>query len=469
MKARSDQDLSNRQRGQFVRVKQVAHLNPNRSEATSLLRSSPVTFLPMEAIGTDGRARYDQPVEAAQVWQGFTYFRRGDILLAKITPCFENGKTALLDSMPTDVGFGSTEFHVLRPRSEIDPAFLHLVVRTAEFRHAGEDHMVGAAGQQRVPTDFVANYQFPLPPLDEQRAIGRFLDRKSRRIARFIRSRQRMIALLNEQKQAIIHQAVTRGLDPDVPLKPSSIDWLGDIPAHWEVRRLKSAFSEFDVRSVDGHETLLSLRMLRGLVPHNEVSDKRIESSALTNYKIVKSGHLVMNRMRAATGLFAIAHQEGLVSPDYATFQIADRVSPGYFLRMFKLPSLMHEFRQRSSGLGTGSSGFLRLYSDDFGNIAAPFPPTSEQEAISQSVNSLTWEAEQRVAKLYREIDLIREYRTRLIADVVSGKLDIRDHPDAAEDAPDDLDDTDALDGILAGDVPIGDGADDEPVDEAAG
>jgi len=120
----------------------------------------------------------------------------------------------------------------------------------------------------------IVKTRIALPPLDEQRAIARFLDRKSRRIARFIRARQRMIALLNEQKQAIIHQAVTRGLDPDVPLKPSSIDWLGDIPAHWAVKRAGYVLRKIDQRSPAGAETHLSMSQKLGLLPAKDLDQK---------------------------------------------------------------------------------------------------------------------------------------------------------------------------------------------------
>ena len=224
-----------------VCLKQVAQVGPSKSEARGLLEANtPVAFLPMERVGTDGRVTAREMRPISEVWNGFTYFRRSDVLIAKITPCFENGKGTCLATLPTDVGFGSTEFIVLRAGPLITPEFLYRVSTLSEFRALGADAMTGAAGQQRVPPDFVKGFVCGLPPLPEQSAIVRFLDHFDHRINRLIRAKQKLIKLLEEQKQAIIHRAVTRGLDPNVRLKPSGIDWLGDVQEHWEILPLKS-------------------------------------------------------------------------------------------------------------------------------------------------------------------------------------------------------------------------------------
>lgn len=157
--------------------------------------------------------------------------QRGDVIFSMVRPYLR----AMYRFADDTTEIVSTGFAVLRPGSEIDSGFLFYSVLNEQFIEDINSVAVGA-GYPAVDPSVLANQLIALPPLDEQRAIARFLDRKSRRIARFIRARQRMIALLNEQKQAIIHQAVTRGLDPDIPLKPSGIDWLGDIPAHWSLR-----------------------------------------------------------------------------------------------------------------------------------------------------------------------------------------------------------------------------------------
>lgn len=147
------------------RLKHAAMLNPSRTESrNSLMPDTAITFLPMERVWPDRRIDSQEVLPAFRIWNGFTYFRRNDVLVAKITPCFENGKGAYLHSLPTEVGFGSTEFHVLRTKSFVLPQFLYLPTKTSEFRKLGADAMTGAAGQQRVPLSFIANYSIPLPP-----------------------------------------------------------------------------------------------------------------------------------------------------------------------------------------------------------------------------------------------------------------------------------------------------------------
>lgn len=278
-----------------------------------------------------------------------------------------------------------------------------------------------------IPPPVLLGQKTPLPPAPEQAAIVRFLDHADRKIRLYIRAKQKLIKLLEEQKHAIIHRAVTRGLDSTVRLKPSGVEWLGDIPEHWEAKRAKMLFHEVDHRTTTGTEELLSLRMYQGLVPHREVSTVPISADALVGFKKVRLGQLVMNRMRAAIGMFGIANRAGLVSPDYAVLEPIDTQVLEYFLRLFKTSAAGGIFRIESKGLGTGSAGFMRLYTDRFGMIKLPVPPVDEQQQIVQEIGDGIAEIERTGDRLKREIELLDEYRTRLIADVVTGMLDVRE------------------------------------------
>ena len=154
-----------------------------------------------------------------------------------------------------------------------------------------------------------------------------------------------------------------------------------------------------------------------------------------------------MNRMRAATGLFAVAESEGLVSPDYATLDPQPGVDPHYYLLLFKAPAMRTEFRRESKGLGTGEAGFLRLYTDRFGILTAPWPPLEEQQAIVIFVTKSQSEIDVTAATVRREIDLLLEYQRRLVSDVVTGKLDVRE---AALSLPDQSDESEPTDEFAA-------------------
>lgn len=159
-----------------VALSSVAELNPRQPQG--LDPSGEATFLPMSSVSEDGRILRQERRSVGEVRKGFTYFERGDLVVAKITPCFENGKAALLDSLECPMGFGSTEFHVIRPDEQVlDAKYLYYLIRSPRFKFLGENAMTGAAGQKRVPAEFLAKYEIPLLPLTEQKRIAAILDK----------------------------------------------------------------------------------------------------------------------------------------------------------------------------------------------------------------------------------------------------------------------------------------------------
>lgn len=226
---------------EVTRLRFAATINPSKTEVARLDPATDVSFLPMEAIGEDGTIELDRQRALSEVQSGYTYFRNGDVVVAKITPCFENGKGAVAARLANGIGFGTTELIVARPvAGMMDSRFLDYLFRSREFRALGEAQMYGAGGQKRVPDSFVRDFAAGLPPFHEQRAVAAFLDHETSKIDTLIAEQQRLIELLKEKRQAIISHAVTRGLDPDAPMKPSGVEWLGDVPAHWRVERMKT-------------------------------------------------------------------------------------------------------------------------------------------------------------------------------------------------------------------------------------
>jgi len=196
------------------RLRQVVVMKPSKSESVDVLRKDgEVTFLPMERVGTSGIIDSSETVSATSVWNGFTYFRRGDVIVAKITPCFENGKGAFLDALPTEVGFGSTEFHVVRPGPRLLGAYLRLITSSSQFLESGTNTMTGSAGQQRVPTDFVKNYMIVLPSVEEQRSILESVNGDASRINAVVSRLNREIELLREYRTRLVADVVTGKLD----------------------------------------------------------------------------------------------------------------------------------------------------------------------------------------------------------------------------------------------------------------
>lgn len=159
----------------IARLDAVCEINPRMPKG--LADDAAVSFLPMAAVSEDGRIDFEEQREAGEVKKGYTYFERGDVLVAKITPCFENGKATRTEALANPAGFGSTEFHVLRAGREIDSSYLFHLIWNSKFREVGANNMTGSAGQKRVPADFLKRLEIPLPPLDEQRRIAAILDK----------------------------------------------------------------------------------------------------------------------------------------------------------------------------------------------------------------------------------------------------------------------------------------------------
>jgi len=326
-------------------------------------------------------------------------------------------------------GIISPAYVVMRLRNADDlPRYFHHLYRTPQFAKEAERWSYGITSDMWSlrPEHFRMIYT-PEPPSDEQDGIVRFLDWANGRLDRAIRGKRKVIALLNEQKQSIIHRAVTRGLDSSVPLKPSGIPWLGDIPRHWDTIRIKYLLREVDERSTTGSEPLLSMRMHHGLVLFAEHFNRPPQAATLVGFKIVRPGQFVVNRMQAGNGVIFASTLTGLVSPDYAVFDPIGDADVEFLGELFRSRNVRAKFRAESKGLGTGTSGFLRLYNDRLGAIHVALPPSEEQREILTRLSIELSGVNTAISRREREIDLLREYRTRLVADVVTGKLDVRE------------------------------------------
>ena len=233
--------------------------------------------------------------------------------LAKVTRAYQNGVC---------VG----EFLVLRPRdANLIPSYLEQLLRSKPVVDAIDASTFGAK-MPRADWQFIGGMMQCLPPHPEQTAIARFLDYADRRIRRYIRAKRKLITLLEEQKQAVIHQAATGQIDvrtgqPYSAYKPSGVEWLGDVPEHWEVRPAKWYFREKDERSETGSEELLSVSHISGVTPRSEKNVTMFKAESNVGYKRCSPGDLVVNTMWAWMAALGVARQAGIVSPSYAVYR----------------------------------------------------------------------------------------------------------------------------------------------------
>jgi type I restriction enzyme, S subunit len=373
-------------------------------------------------------------------------FRPGDVLFGKLRPYL--AKVTRLQSGGVCVG----ELFVLRPHdTSLRSDFLEKQLRAKHIIDVVSSSTFGAK-MPRADWQFLGNMPLTFPPPDEQAAVVRFLDWANGRLERAIRAKRKVIALLNEQKQAIVHHVVTRGLDPSVPLKPSGILWLGEIPEHWEVRRAKYIYREVDERSVDGSEELLSVSHITGVTPRSQKNITMFKAASYAGHKLCRPGDLVVNTMWAWMGALGVSTHAGIISPAYAVYRPhrPDGIAGAYMDGLLRSRPYVSNIICRSTGL-RGSR--LRLYPEEFLRLPIIQPPADEQQLIVQAIQGETSDLNNTIGRLEREIELLREYRTRLVTDVVTGKLDVREAaaqlpeeaaPDVADNDTELIDDTES-------------------------
>ena len=310
-------------------------------------------------------------------------------------------------------------------------------------------------GIQNIDSSSYLGEAVAFAPLPEQTAIVRYLGHVDRRIQRYIRAKRKLIGLLEEEKQAIINRTVTRGLDPNVRLKPSGVDWLGDVPEHWEVTALRHRYSQslgkmLDTKRIVGDHLLPYLRNTDVQWDHINVEDlptMDIPPSQYDRYTVLQGDLLVCEGGEVG--------RSGLWSGELTMcgFQKAlHRLRPTSAQK--DMPRFMY-YALRAAVKGHAfSDGHVstigHLTGDKLRAHRFPFPPLVEQIALVEYLDSVTDDVAAAVARARRQIDLVQEYRTRLIADVVTGKLDVRE---AAEQMPDEVDDENPIDGggLLSG------------------
>ena len=236
--------------------------------------------------------------------------------------------------------------------------------------------------------------------------------------------RERELQTLNELKQAEIASVVTRGLNPDVPMKDSGIPWIGQIPSHWETMRIRGLFKESDEKTVDESGTLLSLSQYSGITRKADAGKTGMfEAESTIGYKIVHPGQFVMNIMLAWNGSYAVSDLEGIISPAYCVFDFRLDCNKKYYDYLLRTKAYCGAFKTQSRGI---IDSRLRLYPYKFYAFKTLVPPIEEQNAIVEYIESKTNKIDTMIEALKVEIDRLTEYKQRLISDVVTGQIDVR-------------------------------------------
>ena len=340
-------------------------------------------------------------------------------------------------AVPSMEGIVSPDYAVFEPIEKCNLGFYERLFKTPEMVGQFAQHSKGiGTGFNRLYTESFGAIFAVTPPLPEQRAIARYLDYMDRRIQRYIKAKERLIELLEEQKRAVINKAVTRGLDPDAALKPSGVEWLGDIPAHWEARRLHTIAS-VTPSNVDKHinddETPIHLCNYVDVYKNDEITRDlpfmaaTAKTEEIEKFQLKKHDVLITKDSETwddigVPTLVADSVPDVICGYHLAVLKPKESMLGGFLAWSIRSDPVAYQFHVVAKGVtryGISRSGLQ--------SVRVPVPPIEEQQSIFDYVKSSAKDVESSVATAKRQIELISEYRTRLIADVVTGKLDVRD------------------------------------------
>lgn len=347
---------------------------------------------------------------------GYQGIRKGDLVIHQMDAFA--GAIGVSDAD----GKGTSVYHCCTPKGEYLTYYYAHVIR--EMALKGYIQSLYRGIRERS-SDFnyvtFGNCLLPVPSPSEQRQIVAYLDYKSNKMNERICQRERELQTLSELKQAEIAAVVTRGLDPNVPMKESGIEWLGKIPAHWEVRKIKNCLQE---RSEKGYpnEPILCATQSRGVIPQ-DMYDNRVVvvNKDFDKLKLVKCGDFVIS-LRSFQGGIEYAYYQGIISAAYTILTPKDKRNSEYFKHLFKSHDFIQLLQTCVTGIREGQNINYAMLAKHF----IPIPPIEEQQKIVLYIKNRLYVIDEYIAKLKTEINYLQEYKQRLISDVVTGKVDVR-------------------------------------------
>jgi type I restriction enzyme, S subunit len=418
-----------------IPLRYVCKLNPS-VDFSDFEEDDELTFLPMDKVkngylipNADKFSKYASSYNA---------FEDGDILLAKVTPCFENGNIAVVENIGSGKGFGSSELFVIRP-TNVDRKFLFYYFQSWVFKQQGEASMTGAGGLKRVSPDLLRQHHLPYPEEKTQRLIADYLDREIASIDALVVEKEKMLALLEEKRVALISRAVTRGLSTDATLKPSNAPWFDQTPSSWSVERLKwvikSVTSGVSVNASDQPAEGDSFGVLKTSAvaggafffgENKSVWDTEYDRLACP----VTKNTIIMSRMNTPN----LVGESGYVAEDYPNLFLPDRLwqisfdENRVFVPFMSLLLATKEARHALSSMATGTSPSMKnLAIEEISSLLIPVPTLDEQKLIYNELVKQEATIGPLKNELANSLKLLKERRSALITDAVTGQIPVEE------------------------------------------
>ena len=313
---------------------------------------------------------------------------------------------------------------VLRPQESVQGGFIHHLLRSVSFQE--EFYRFGkgiVADLWSTNFSAMSGITLAMPPLEEQESIASFLDHETAKIDALIAEQQRLIELLQEKRQAVISHAVTKGLNPDAPMKNSGVEWLGEVPEHWEKSRLRALFRQ-EKRQDQPTSPVLSVYRDYGVILKDSRDDNHNKTpESLSAYQLVNRDDLVVNKMKAWQGSLGVSVLHGITSPDYAVFTPHHNEFSLYLHFLLRSCRMTSVYRSISNGIRPAQ---WRIEPGVFLDLPVFLPPTHEQELIAGHISRESEKFDQLVKESESFVNLLQERRSALISAAVTGQIDVR-------------------------------------------
>lgn len=405
-----------------MRLKDFSVLNPQyKGENTD----AEVSFVPMESLRNGTIDYQDIPFKEAK--GKYTYFSDGDLLVAKVTPCFENGNIAIANEMKEGIGFGSSEIFVLRMDKKVLNTYMFYVTQSGKFQDGACATMCGVGGLKRISPLFMRTYELDIPSLSEQQLIVDYLDEQLSNIEKRIEILEKQRNAYARLKKSIIHLAVTRGLNPNVPLKDSGIEWIGMIPEHWEVKRIKeigklgsgaTPSTKKNAYYEKGEHPWINTGCVQDCLikePADYVTDLAMkECSGLSYYP--KETLLIAMYGGGTIGNVGILQFPSTINQACCAIMLNHKIVESkylyYLLISFKIWIISNGFGGTQINLSQGQ----------IANMLFAIPPLSEQQAIADYLDEKCAKIDAAINNIGKQIDASKRLKRALINEVITGQ-----------------------------------------------
>ena len=319
----------------------------------------------------------------------------------------------------TEPIWANNHIHVLRAKPNTDAEYIVHALNAVDYKE-----YINGAILNKLTQSAMNRIKIPLPALETQKRISAYLNKRITSINKVIDQKNELIDLLQEKRTSTISTAVTKGIDFTVEMCNSGIDWLGEVPAHWQILTNHQLFAERNIKCSEPDAVLLSVTKHLGVILQSQAEEMNLATVApaetTEGYKVVRKGDLVMNIMRAKDGSYGISDYDGVISPAYCIYYTRQEANPQYLYYLFKTPMYMEIFKNYSTGIAEHR---MRLYPVSFFKIPVVVPPLEEQNEIVAYLDKRVKDIDELITLTQQQIEKLKEYRQSIISEVVTGKV----------------------------------------------